>query len=106
MRLRTHAVARILDWHFEAAAALSAVCLPVSLLANGWRKTLLAAFVIAPVLFLIWLGDRLSTPDAGSLLTWPMYKEVIGRALVLIGWFMLASLLGRMIFAPLFQLMG
>ena len=105
MRLRTHAVARILDWHFKAAAVLSAVCLSISLLANGWRKTLLVALVIAPFLFLIWLGDRLSTPDAGSLLTWPMYKEVIGRALMFIGWVMLASLLGRMIFAPLFLLM-
>ena len=106
MRLRTYSVARILSWRFKSAALLSVACLPLSLLANGWRDTLLVAFAVAPVLSLIWLGDKLSAAAAGSLLTAPLYKDVVGRASMFIGWVLLAGLLGATTIAPLFQLIG
>jgi hypothetical protein len=99
-----HSMSNVLDWHFKLAVVLSLVCLPISLLANGWRDTLLMAVVIAPALFLIWWGDWLSEPDAGSLLTAPLYKGIVGGVLMFFGWVLLARLLGAMVIAPLFQL--
>lgn len=99
-------ISAILDWHFRFAVLLSAACLPVSLVASGWLDTLLTALAITPALFLIWWGDKLSAPDAGNLLTAPLYKEVVGGALMFFGWYVLAQLLGQKAIAPLFQLMG
>lgn len=95
------AVRGIRDWHFKFAALLSAVCLPISLLGNGWLYMLTVAALFAPALFLIWWGDKLSTTEAGSLLTTPLYKEILVAALMFIGWSMLAHFLGTLVIAPL-----
>lgn len=102
MRLLRRSISGIRDWHFSFAALLSAVSLPITLLANGWRYALAVAAIIAPALFLIWWGDRLSTTDAGSLLTSPLYKEIAGAALMFLGWLMLAHSVGTLVIAPLF----
>lgn len=56
MRHLRRSIRSILDWHFRFAALLSVICLPISLITNGWRGTLLTALVVAPTLSLIWLG--------------------------------------------------
>lgn len=100
--LLKHSISGILNWHFRFAALLSAVWLPISLLAHGWRDTLSMAAVVAPALFLIWWGDKLSATDAGGLLTSPLYKEIVGAALMFIGWILLARLVGATVIAALF----
>lgn len=102
MHFFRRAVRDIRDWHFKFAALLSAVCLPISVLAEGWRYALVVAALLAPALFLIWWGDKLSTTDAGRLLTSPLYKEIVGAALMFIGWMMLAHFVGTLAIAPLF----
>ena len=105
MRHLRLSIRSILDWHLRFAFLLSVICLPISLITGGLQGALLTALVVAPALFLIWLGDKLSESDAGSLLTAPLYKEVVGRVLMFLGWVLLARLLGAMVLAPLFLLL-